>query len=776
MSSAPTKPTMSSPGPRPSGAPSPASSSKLNVAIDPVKLLRQNWLWLALAGIFGIGLGIATHIGLRATVPVFAAKAYFETNAVVDRADEQEGGGSDDEIERFMQSQMALMISDEILRDTAGNPRIRQETQWARKFTSDSGEYDPVEAYLALKDIVKVRSLPETNFIVLTTTARKKNDAVTIASVVSGEYLEYRRRDARQGQLDIQQSMNNQLNAIQEERLLIEDRLRRLLRDNELVTLDEKLTEERMIIQSTLPLIQELRYNLSNLREQLEIYEEQLAAPGGANYPELIRTVVRQNPIVQSFERRIADLKASLRAARQTFGPNHRSVAQLERSIASTEEEMAAQEQALLAEKFVEYIEGMRTQIRTLTTQEADAVVTLEAASARQSELQAILEDYSTLEKDLGRLAERETELETRIAEARAITDRTDAIRISVLQSAQPEERPVFPKMMLIVPGVTILVTGLVGGLIFLRELLEQRVRGPADLALIPRLRIAGVIPDLSEDPSKPPAIETAVLDRPGGVITEEIRNIRADILKRFGRASHKTLLIAGGMPGSGATSFAANLARSCASCELRTLLIDVNMRRPGVHKAVGASESPGLGEILAGETNMPGAIQRSDTDGLDVITTGAPSLRQPERLISQAFQRLINEARDKYDIVILDAPPAIVSSDAFTLAAKCDASLLVIRAYSETRGLVTRLRNKLDEANAEFMGVIVNGVRSAAGGYFRKNFLETHRYGASSENKSEETQRSPKKSKKRKNKDQSPAMSATTTDGSTDATDEQES
>lgn len=763
MSSAPTRPPMSPPGPRPGGAPPSAPSSKLNVAIDPVKLLRQNWLWLGLAGVMGIGLGIVAHFALLFTTPVFAARAYFEAVGVIENVDDAQDsiGSSEDEIERFIQSQVQTMMSDEILRSAAENPRVRQETQWSKKYTSNSGEYDPVEAYLALKDIVSVRAIPETNFITMSVTAGKKNDAVTIASVVSAEYQEKRRRESQQAGLDITQSLTNQLNGIQEENLLIQDRMRRLLRDNNLSTLDEKLTKERAEIQALLPVLQETRYSLGNLREQLAIYEEQLSAPGGANYPELIRSIVRQDPVIQTFVRRVADYKASLRTARESLGPNHRSVTQLEQTIASTEDEMAAQEQALLAEKFVEYIEGMRTQIRTLQTIEAESVARLEDAEARQSEIQAILEDYNTLKGDLDRLGDRETELEARISEANAIQGRRDAERIRVAQAPRPDERPVFPKLIIVVPGVTILVVGFVGGLIFLRELLEQRVRGPADLALIPRLRIAGVIPDLSEDPSRPPAIETAVLDRPDGVISEAVRNTRAEILKRFGHSGHKTLLIASGMPGSGSTSFAVNFARSCASCELRTLVVDANFRRPGVHKATGASEEPGLSDVLSGDTNLTGAVQSGDTPGLDVLAVGSAGRRKPEHLITASFQRLLDEARENYDIVIIDAPPAIVSSDSLTLAAKCDASLLVIRAYAETRGLVTRLRSKLDEANAEFMGVIVNGVRAAAGGYFRKNYLETHRYGAGNTGAAPEP-KAKAKSKKRKDASEEPEVGTT--------------
>jgi len=733
MSSAPVRPPSAAPGPRPSApAPSPPTS-KLNVAIDPLKLLRQNWLWLALAGVLGMVLGVGTHFALLRFAPTFAAKAYFEVRGQLRESDEvgTAVGVGEDELERFIQTQVERMKSDDILRDAASQPRIRRETRWSENFLSKSGQYDPVEAYLELKDIVAVRPIPETNYIELTVTAGKpRDDCETIASVVTSQYQEAVARDNNQGQLDIQQALTNQLNAIQEERLLLEDRMKRLFRDNNLTTLDERLSSERMVIGQIMPVLQETRYSLSNLREQLEINEEQLNAPGGANYPELIRSAVNENPVILSFERRIADLKATLRGLREQYGPNHRSIKQAERSIAAVEDEMAAQEQELLEKQFLTYIETLRTQIRQLATVEAESVGRLEEAEARQTELQAVREDYSKLEADLTRLGDRETELESRIAEARALQDRAASRRVQLIQAARAEDRPVFPKLVIIAPGVTILVVGFVGGLIFLRELLEQRVRGPADLSLIPRLRIAGVIPDLSEDPSSPESIERVVLDRPGGVITESIRNTRTEILKRLSRSGGKTLLVAGGMPRSGATSFAVNFARSCASVEMRVLLIDGNLRRPGVLAAVGLPEGPGLGDVLSGKTTLAEATREGDTPGLSVLGAGSREERQPERLLTPSFQRVLEEASGGYDLVIVDSSPAIVASDAFTIASRVDASLLVIKAYAETRGLVSRMRGKLDEAPSEFLGVIMNGVRSAAGGYFKKNFMETHRYG----------------------------------------------
>jgi tyrosine-protein kinase Etk/Wzc len=92
-------------------------------------------------------------------------------------------------------------------------------------------------------------------------------------------------------------------------------------------------------------------------------------------------------------------------------------------------------------------------------------------------------------------------------------------------------------------------------------------------------------------------------------------------------------------------------------------------------------------------------------------------------------MQQILDDAKSRYDLVLIDTPPAIVAADALSLAAKADASVLVCRAYSEKRGLIQRLRNQLADAKGDFLGVVVNGVRAAAGGYMKANFKASMSY-----------------------------------------------
>ncbi|HYE01683.1 MAG TPA: hypothetical protein VD963_00470, partial [Phycisphaerales bacterium] len=99
------------------------------------------------------------------------------------------------------------------------------------------------------------------------------------------------------------------------------------------------------------------------------------------------------------------------------------------------------------------------------------------------------------------------------------------------------------------------------------------------------------------------------------------------------------------------------------------------------------------------------------------------------ERLSTSAMGSVLGELKSKFDLVILDVAPAIVSGDGLVLATRCDAVALVVRAGSEKRGLVARLMAQFGDSRAELLGVILSAVRSSAGGYFKRNIRATHEY-----------------------------------------------
>lgn len=703
------------------------------VALDPLKLLRQYAGWLILAAVIGAGLGVAAHFALMKTYPLYRAEVTFEMSSPIDdpSAAVSTVEGNVAEIERFIGGQLFILKSPNLWLDAVKNSNaLRNDTDWAKQYVSaDTGRVDENDMVRGLGDVVTARGVPQSNVIILSATTHSGQDAAVIADAIKAAYLRQNERAKTQNMQDILAAISSQLRSVQEERRLVQERMEQLLTENQVTSLDERIALATEDLSALLPVYVEMNREIEVARDTLRSYEEQLAAPGGATYPESIRAAVREHPVTQRYDLHEADLQTALRGARSRLGDNNPQTKNILSQIESVRESARLAEERLLEETFLQTIEQKRAEVRSLEAAQVETQSAVETGRIRLAELKRISEEYKRLDDDQERLSGQEAMLQSTIETQRAIISRKASSRVQVLYNAEVPDRPIFPRIEFVAPGGLILVLALTAGLIVLREVLEQRVRTPQDVALIPRARVLGVIPGLEEDPAKPPSVERAVSEAPAGVIAESVRQIRTQVLKKFAQQGHKALLIVGGMPGSGATSLITNLAYSLANADVRVLVIDGNFRRPAIHKVFGVAEGPGLGEALSGAVALTDAVQPTDDPGVDVITAGLPGVRVFERIATPAMSRLLDEARARYDLVLIDSPPAIVAGDATALANRCDAAILVVRAFSEKRGLVARVRDQLDESRAEFLGVVINAVRSAAGGYFRRNFKTAHEY-----------------------------------------------
>jgi len=409
--------------------------------------------------------------------------------------------------------------------------------------------------------------------------------------------------------------------------------------------------------------------------------------------------------------------------------PEHRDFRAVEAQITSTEQELQNAREEELSKIFNAQLDDARQKLAQYGAQASDLLRQREDLRLELTDLTRILADIEDLDARISQMITSRTELEIDLRSVTATGRAERGPRVQVIQGERKPNRISFPNIYVMIPAGVLLTCSLVGGLIVVREVLDQRVKSPADVAMIPRARVLGMIPASSEDPLSPDSIETVFRDEPKSILAESFRQIRTPLLKKMQRAGHRSLLVVSGMPGSGATSVTTNLAFACAAAEQRVLIIDANFRRSSIHRIFGQGEAPGLSDVLAGAAALSKVARKTDDDRVHILPGGSREHRVFERLGSEKMSELLAEASKDYDLVLIDVSPAIVSGDAVSLANRVDASVLVVRALFEKRGMVARLRNELGDARGEMLGVVVNGVRSAAGGYMRKNIRTSHAY-----------------------------------------------
>lgn len=201
----------------------------------------------------------------------------------------------------------------------------------------------------------------------------------------------------------------------------------------------------------------------------------------------------------------------------------------------------------------------------------------------------------------------------------------------------------------------------------------------------------------------------------------ESVDGLRTTLILSDTMRDMHVLAIASAVSSEGKTSVATELAISIARTTGKaTLLIDGDMRAPDVHRIFDVPVSPGLAEVLAGESTLDEAAVETDSEMLDILTAGMLTSRPHRLLHNGEFRQLLDQAREKYSYVIIDTPPVLAASEALVLAKYADATLVCAMRDRTRMSHIKRAHERLLTAGANPIGVVMSGlpVRSYASRY----------------------------------------------------------
>jgi capsular exopolysaccharide synthesis family protein len=203
----------------------------------------------------------------------------------------------------------------------------------------------------------------------------------------------------------------------------------------------------------------------------------------------------------------------------------------------------------------------------------------------------------------------------------------------------------------------------------------------------------------------------TYVLQNPNTSLAESFRLLKSN-LDFFGIDSpSKTILITSPSQGNGKTTIAVNLALSMASLgDQKVVLVDADLRRPAVHSALDISSKPGLSDVIRGERTAHSVIKLWKKDTLEVITAGTRMPNVTEIVGSKRIGAILNDLKETYEVVIVDAPPLVIS-DAYNLASKVDGVILVLVPGQTREEQAKVMKEQLDRAGATVIGVVFNKI-----------------------------------------------------------------
>jgi capsular exopolysaccharide synthesis family protein len=299
--------------------------------------------------------------------------------------------------------------------------------------------------------------------------------------------------------------------------------------------------------------------------------------------------------------------------------------------------------------------------------------------------------------------------------------------------SAKPSNRPSSNNRVRLMALVPFAVGFGVLALFVFLELRAGRVIDPDELPGRLRLQVIGLVPPLPRLAHLSSAINDSDLmsraelqaRRRLDEFVQSLDHLRVVLCARtdpWGRNRH-CVLITSTCGSEGKTTLAAQLAERCINAGLMTLLIDADLRNPTLSRMLDASESPGLINVLRGGVAPEEAmIVIGDAGGFHLLPTGTPRIDPSRLLQGDRFGKLLAQARESFDMIIIDAPPVLPVPDALTIGRWTDGAVLAVRLDISRFPLVERATRRLAHVGIPIIGAVVNGVRSTEssdGGYY---------------------------------------------------------
>lgn len=411
---------------------------------------------------------------------------------------------------------------------------------------------------------------------------------------------------------------------------------------------------------------------------------------------------VMSSPVIQSLRDKQAELRRRQAENDSRYTDLYPADKNLQSDLAAVQQQIEV-EVARVAKSITNRLETARNKERALQ----DELVRLQRRFGEGSDAQVKLQ-----------LLERESDANRAVYEAylNRLKETTEQGKIQepdsyLISSAVPPAVPTYPRRLpLLFLGT--LLGGIAGvALALFRELFERRLHSIEEVEEMTGLRVLALVPYLRYSRLFKP--ENYVLRRPRSLFSESLRTARAAITLSHGGGESKVVLVTSSIPGEGKTAFCLSLARSLAADHHKVLLIDSDLRRPSVAKALGARSGNHLAELVAGTADLHQVVQVDPKSGAHYIIAVDDGSHPQDLLNSDRMGMLIEGARLEYDIVIIDAPPILMVADAAIVARWADHCLFLLRWGSTARDHVTHALRRLELYKVAVAGIVMSHVNT---------------------------------------------------------------
>ena len=626
-----------------------------------------------------------------------------------------------------LETQIRVLESRSLALSVVGKLRLTENAQFMRdanrEFPSpaDSAPDPESTAMEALLAGLSVKPIKNTRVVEVSFTGRDRTINATIVNTLVDAFIDDNIRSRYQAANRAATFLSTQLSEL---RTKVEESQQKLVayeREHNIVMFDDKQNV--------------VTVKLEDLNKQLTAAEEDRMEKEAAYQAIAAGSLDRLSDsktgeALEGLYVRQAELKNEYAQATTSYGPNHPRVLELNNRIRAMDASIQTELRRLRDRAELEYQVSVRREQKLRSAFEAQ---TAQANRLKESTIQ-----YGLLKRESDGNRQLYDNLEERMKEA-GVAAGLRSTNIRLIDPAQPKGLPISPNLArtaYIAVFIAFLLSGVVIGV---REGMDRALRDPAEVESFTAMPSLAIIPQHRQVPRlvgthAHDAIQVVSLAEPRSATVEAYRALGTSIL--LASPELKTLLVSSPLPGEGKTMTAANAAVVISQQGKHVLLVDADLRKPGLHQEFAISNSSGLAELLSDSLDEERVIQHPKRlPNLSIISAGSSQAMTAEMLGSKKMRELMESWRTRYDYVILDTPPILAVTDAVRLASQADSVLLVIRSGQTSRDALARSCDVLNQASVPVLGIVVNGVSSRSAGSYYYGYhpqLEKSYYGKS--------------------------------------------
>ena len=243
--------------------------------------------------------------------------------------------------------------------------------------------------------------------------------------------------------------------------------------------------------------------------------------------------------------------------------------------------------------------------------------------------------------------------------------------------------------------------------LIIISELLNNKIRSPKDVVKLRKFRLIGTLRHAkNQNP-------TLVRASPRSSYAEMLRSIRTRMEFVLKRKEKMVICISSTESGDGKTFLATNLAALYGLTGKKTLLVDLDLRKPNIHTKLGLENGVGLSNYLVGECELNDAMVKDTPFGFDLLRAGTIPPNPGELIHSDKLTQMMSDLREQYDFVVIDTSPIGLVPDAYAVIEQCDLCLYVIRCMETNKSFCKQTLDQMKEVidNPEKVQIVLSDI-----------------------------------------------------------------